>query len=168
MKITEGLFRKNSTLWKSNNNVRNIIHLGRSPPKFWGPRLQPIQPIGKSGTGPLASIDNCQPHSYLWANILHVWLKICKNTSILQIRLNIKKNVDLPGLNNTNAFRHAYSVVSTRFALSLDMTSCTSPSCAAIRELLSPPFASNENPLFIISVPVIHVSKNFEQLLIVL
>jgi len=37
--------------------------------------------------GRLASIDNCQSHSYLWANILHVWLKICKNSSILQIRL---------------------------------------------------------------------------------
>ena len=32
--------------------------------------------------GRLASIDNCQPHSYLWTNILHVKLKICKNTSI--------------------------------------------------------------------------------------
>jgi len=37
--------------------------------------------------GRLASIDNCQPHSYLWTNILHVWLKICRNTSILQIPL---------------------------------------------------------------------------------
>ena len=27
--------------------------------------------------GRLASIDNCQPHSYLCTNILHVWLKIC-------------------------------------------------------------------------------------------
>jgi hypothetical protein len=37
----------------------------------------------------LASIDNCQPHSYLCTNILHAWLTICKNTLILQIRLNI-------------------------------------------------------------------------------
>ena len=28
--------------------------------------------------GRLASIDNCQPHSYLWTFILHVLLKICK------------------------------------------------------------------------------------------
>ena len=27
--------------------------------------------------GRLASIDNCQPHSYLCTNILHVLLKIC-------------------------------------------------------------------------------------------
>ena len=51
-KITEGLLRKYSTLWqhrceKSNNSVKKSIHLGRRPPKFWGPRLEPI---GKSGT----------------------------------------------------------------------------------------------------------------------
>ena len=39
--------------------------------------------------GRLASIDNCQPHSYLQTNILHVWLNICKPASILQIRLNM-------------------------------------------------------------------------------
>jgi hypothetical protein len=53
-KITEGLFRKYSTLWQhkceSLITVKNIIHLGQRPPKVWGPRLQPIEPIGKSGT----------------------------------------------------------------------------------------------------------------------
>ena len=33
------------------DNVKNIIHLGRRPPRYWGPRLQPAKPIGKSGTG---------------------------------------------------------------------------------------------------------------------
>ena len=37
-------------VWKSNNSVENSIHLDRSAPKFWGPRFQPIGPIGKSGT----------------------------------------------------------------------------------------------------------------------
>ena len=45
--------------------------------------------------GRLASIDNCQPHSYLWTNILHVWLKICKASSILQIWLNIILRVEI-------------------------------------------------------------------------
>ena len=53
-KITEVLFRKYSTLWQhkceSLITVKNIIHLGQRPPKVWGPRLQPIEPIGKSGT----------------------------------------------------------------------------------------------------------------------
>jgi len=53
--ITEGLFRKYSTLGQhkceSPITVKNIIHLGRRPPKVWGPRLQPIEPIaGESGT----------------------------------------------------------------------------------------------------------------------
>jgi hypothetical protein len=30
--------------------IKNIIHLGQRSPKVWGPRLQPIEPIGKSGT----------------------------------------------------------------------------------------------------------------------
>ena len=47
-KITEGLFRT-AYVGKSNNSVKDIIHLGL--PKFVGPRLQPIEPIGKSGTG---------------------------------------------------------------------------------------------------------------------
>ena len=34
---------------RSSNSVENIIHLDRSPPKFWGPRLQP-----KSGKSALA------------------------------------------------------------------------------------------------------------------
>ena len=37
-------------MWKSNNSVKNIIHLGRRPPNLWGPRLQPIEPIGQSDT----------------------------------------------------------------------------------------------------------------------
>ena len=37
-------------MWKFNNSVKNIIHLGRRPPKIWDPRFQPIEPIGKSGT----------------------------------------------------------------------------------------------------------------------
>jgi hypothetical protein len=37
-------------VWKSNNSVKDILHLDRRPPKCWGPRLQPIEPIGKSGT----------------------------------------------------------------------------------------------------------------------
>jgi annexin A7/11 len=37
-------------VWKFNNSVKNIIHLGRRPPKIWDPRFQPIEPIGKSGT----------------------------------------------------------------------------------------------------------------------
>jgi hypothetical protein len=47
-KITEGLFRT-AYVGKSNNSVKDIIHLGL--PKFVGPRLQPIKPMGKSGTG---------------------------------------------------------------------------------------------------------------------
>jgi hypothetical protein len=47
-KITEGLFRT-AYVGKSNNSVKDIIHLGL--PKFVGPRLQPIEPMGKSGTG---------------------------------------------------------------------------------------------------------------------
>jgi len=35
-KIPTGMFRK--------------YNIGRRPPKFWDPRLQPIEPIGKSGT----------------------------------------------------------------------------------------------------------------------
>ena len=35
----------------NNTVLKNIIHLGQRPPKFRGPRLQPIEPIGKSGTG---------------------------------------------------------------------------------------------------------------------
>jgi hypothetical protein len=38
-------------VWKSNNSVKNIIQLGQMPPKCWGPRLKPVEPIGKSGTG---------------------------------------------------------------------------------------------------------------------
>ena len=53
-KNTEGLFRKYKTLWQhtceSPISVKNYIHLGRRPLKFWGARLQPIEPIGKSGT----------------------------------------------------------------------------------------------------------------------
>ena len=61
-KITEGLFRKYSIsmkayVWKSNNSVNNIIHLGRRPPKFWGPRLQPIEPIGKFGLSHVVRIS---------------------------------------------------------------------------------------------------------------
>ena len=37
-------------VWKANNSVKNITHLCRRPPRFWGPRLQPAKPIGKSGT----------------------------------------------------------------------------------------------------------------------
>ena len=37
-------------VWKSNNSVENIIHLDRRPLKFWGHRLEPIEPIGKSST----------------------------------------------------------------------------------------------------------------------
>ena len=59
-KITKGLFRKYSRLWKhkceSPITIKNIIHLGRRPPKCWGHRLQPIEPIGKSGT---VSIYQC-------------------------------------------------------------------------------------------------------------
>jgi hypothetical protein len=42
-----------------------------------------------SCVGRLTSTDNYQPHSYLWPNILHVWLNICGITSILQILLNM-------------------------------------------------------------------------------
>ena len=28
---------------------KKIIHLERNPPKWWGPRLQPIKPLGKYG-----------------------------------------------------------------------------------------------------------------------
>jgi hypothetical protein len=35
--------------------LTNIIHLDRRPPKFLGPRLQPIEPIGKSGTSYMLS-----------------------------------------------------------------------------------------------------------------
>jgi hypothetical protein len=37
-------------LKKSNNSVKNNIHLGRRSSKFWGHMLRPIEPIGKSGT----------------------------------------------------------------------------------------------------------------------
>ena len=37
-------------MWNSNNSVKNNIHFGRRSPKCWSPRLQPIEPIGKSGT----------------------------------------------------------------------------------------------------------------------
>jgi hypothetical protein len=37
-------------VWNSNNSVKNNIHFGRRSPKCWSPRLQPIEPIGKSGT----------------------------------------------------------------------------------------------------------------------
>ena len=57
-KFTEGLLRKYSTLWQhicespiTDFSVKHIIHLGRMPPNCWGPRLQSIEPIGKSGTG---------------------------------------------------------------------------------------------------------------------
>ena len=35
---------------KAYGSVKNIIHLGQKPPSFWGPRLQPAKPIGKSDT----------------------------------------------------------------------------------------------------------------------
>ena len=31
--------------------TKNIIHIGQRPPGCWGPRPQPIKPIGKFGTG---------------------------------------------------------------------------------------------------------------------
>jgi hypothetical protein len=35
---------------KAYDSVKNILHLGQMPPRFWGPRFHPAKPIGKSGT----------------------------------------------------------------------------------------------------------------------
>lgn len=77
----------------------------------------------------------------------------CKTVKMYKWNSISREFVYIPGLNKTNAFKHAYSVVSTRFAFSLDIISWTNLNCAAIRKLLSPVFASNEYPLFVISVP---------------
>ena len=54
VKITEGLLRNYRALWQhkrmSINSVKDILYLGRRPPKCWGPRHQPIEPISQSGT----------------------------------------------------------------------------------------------------------------------
>jgi len=55
-KITESFCLKSRVRY---DNIRmkvqwqcqNIIHLGRKPPKCCCPRLQPVKPIGKSGSG---------------------------------------------------------------------------------------------------------------------
>ena len=54
-KFTEGLLRKYSTLWRhkceSPITVLKILYtLAGGPPISWGPKLQPIESIGKSGT----------------------------------------------------------------------------------------------------------------------
>ena len=45
---------------KSNNSVKKNIHFGRRPPKFWGPRFDTNEPIGKSGTGPGGQVGACE------------------------------------------------------------------------------------------------------------
>ena len=77
-KITEELLRKNSTLWQHkcespNNIAKNNIHLSRRPPKFWGPRLQPIEPIGKSGTDCFPSPSIINANLYCIRNCHTVW-----------------------------------------------------------------------------------------------
>ena len=60
-------------------NVKNIIHLGQRPLRFWGPRLQPAKPMGKSGTHSLT-------HSLTHSEILH-----CLFTSVLQLEIQLSK-----------------------------------------------------------------------------
>ena len=48
-KITEGLFIEYS-MYESPMTMSKILYPLASPPKCWGPRLQPTKPIGKSGT----------------------------------------------------------------------------------------------------------------------
>ena len=69
-KITEGLFRKYSTLWQhtceSLITVLKILYtLVRGPLNLKDPRLQPIAPIGKSGT----DLWCCSQIS--WRNYVH-------------------------------------------------------------------------------------------------
>jgi hypothetical protein len=46
-------YRRVMTTWVRTfyDNVKNIINFAQRPSRFWGPRLQPAEPIGKSGTG---------------------------------------------------------------------------------------------------------------------
>ena len=42
-------FRYGSTLKQAYHNVEIIMRLGRMPPWLWGPSLQPVKSISKSG-----------------------------------------------------------------------------------------------------------------------